>query len=291
MKSPYRRPHAPLAIRIAACGMCTLLALTNVQVRLFAEQRDGASYGHSMPEKPPDVRGLRFVTPTHGHTEINRDVNVALEVGTHEDLRYTAQASAAGAERAGQAQDQAAAAAKKNRQLPWLTIVSPNQGDSLEGPTVDLTLNISTRARERTLQVTLNGKSITDEFRPAGPCQSLSCTVVARVRRSDGLRRGTNRLQARIDGPRGRHDVEKVIFHWQRDVAEPEPEPPFQLTSSIGFTTVAPGGQSSSQPWIQLYSNALAGGTVGYPKASETTCSTLYQVIVLDRATLAELSY
>ena len=69
------------------------------------------------------------------------------------------------------------------------------------------------------------------------------------------------------------------------------PPPPFQLTSSISFTTLAPGGQESGTPWIQLYSNALHGGTITYPTASQATCTTTYQVLVIDRQTLAEKSY
>lgn len=69
------------------------------------------------------------------------------------------------------------------------------------------------------------------------------------------------------------------------------PTAPFQLTSSISFTTLAPGGQASGAPWIQLYSNALRGGTITYPTASQATCTTTYQVLVIDRQTLAEKSY
>jgi hypothetical protein len=176
---------------------------------------------------------------------------------------------------------------------PLLTITAPQQSARLDGNSITITLQISRNAKEHSLAVRLNGTPIAKEFQPSGKCRSAICSRSATVNAEDGLRPGANVLRASIEGDNGRHDRDKIRFKWQTNGgvgATPAPEP-FQLTSAIGFTTLAPGGQASGSPWIQLASNALHGGTVSYPTPSQATCTTTYQVLVLNRQTLGETSY
>ena len=179
----------------------------------------------------------------------------------------------------------------KDKPVELIAIASPQSGSQLDGASVQIDLAIATRARDRSLVVTLNGERITDEFRPSGRCRDGICPQTAIVTRRDGLRKGQNRVLARIAGPSGDSDRARVSFTWEKGGDTDAPtEAPFQLAAAIGFTTLAPGGQAAGEPWIQLSSNAFRGGVVTYPM-SDTTCPTTYQVLVIDRKTLAQTSY
>ena len=185
----------------------------------------------------------------------------------------------------------AAERGEKDKPVQLIAITSPQSGSQLDGASVQLDLAIAARARDRSLVVTLNGERITDEFRPSGGCRDGICPQTAIVTRRDGLRKGQNRVLARIAGPSGDSDRARVSFTWEKGGDTDAPtEAPFQLAAAIGFTTLAPGGQAAGAPWIQLSSNAFRGGVVTYP-TSDTTCTTTYQVLVIDRQTLAETSY
>jgi hypothetical protein len=180
----------------------------------------------------------------------------------------------------------------KDKPVQLIAITSPQSGSQLDGASVRIDLAIATRASDRSLVVILNGERITDEFHPSGRCRDGICPQTAMVKRRVGLRKGLNRVVARIGGPSGQSDQARVSFSWEKDGDTEAPtEAPFQLAPAIGFTTLAPGGQAAGAPWIQMSSNGFRGGVVTYPKASDTTCTTTYQVLVIDRQTLAETSY
>lgn len=172
-----------------------------------------------------------------------------------------------------------------------LAITAPQRGETLNGNGVTINLQIARTVREGSLSVQLNGKPITNDFRPSGDCTSASCPFSATVNTEDGLRKGVDVVRASVEGQGGSRDREKVGFKWQGNGTVTLTEAPFELSSAIGFTTLAPGGQASGTAWIQLYSNALRGGTASYPTASQSTCTTTYQVLVLDRQNVGEASY
>jgi hypothetical protein len=186
---------------------------------------------------------------------------------------------------------------ERERNRPLITITSPRRDARLSGQSISVELRISQQGEKHSLQVWLNRVPITGIFHQTGECSQAFCSFSGTVQDGDALRQGRNALLATVE-PRDRHhdreshrDHERVVFEWQGNSSGVGATPaPFYPPPAVGFTTLAPGGQQSGA-WIQLSSNALHGGTETYPSSSETTCASTYQVLVLDRQTLAEISY
>ena len=191
--------------------------------------------------------------------------------------------------------------AKFSKSPSLVSVVSPTEGDTIQGKSVAIILEISTKANRRSIAVSLNGKDVTSSFRDAGPCLGVrTCTATGAFSLKDGLKDGMNRLVVSAKETKAyavkdwnsRSETKRLEFNWKAstdlDLTDPAA---LQLTPSVAFTTVAPGGQKPGQPWIQIYSNALNGGTRTFPQSTDTTCATNYQVLQLDRKTLKEISY
>ena len=138
--------------------------------------------------------------------------------------------------------------------------------------------------------MTLNGERITDEFRPSGGCRDGICPQTAIMTRRDGSERAriaswlaSPGHPATATGPESRSRGKKAETLTRRQKRR--------------FNSRR---RSASQPWRLGSSrwravdstvvDAFRGGVVTYP-TSDTTCTTTYQVLVIDPQTLAETSY
>ena len=182
--------------------------------------------------------------------------------------------------------------AASRKRPPLLTVVSPKPDDKFVSAKLAMTLQFSREAYRRSLLVKLNGKDITSLFQPRGACGVLGCTESAALTLKAGLKSGKNKVRLRIDSklPWAPPDLQDFTFDWKP--SSPNlgvTDAAIALAPSLAFTTVSNGGQYDKNPWFQIYSNALNGGTISYP--SESPCTGVYQIVAINRQTLAEDSY
>lgn len=183
---------------------------------------------------------------------------------------------------------------------PLITMESPTSGTTFESNAIAIVLNVSSKTSRRTVSVRLNGRNVSGAFHDSGSCLGQrSCDAVASFSLKHGLKSGVNRLVVRAEAIKSgwdrtpRREETKVHFSWKpsKDIDLTDPTA-MQLTPTVAFTTLAPGGQvNNGDPWFQIYSNALNGGTRTFPLTTDRTCTTPYQVVVLDRQKLSERSY
>jgi hypothetical protein len=180
-----------------------------------------------------------------------------------------------------------------------ITILSPTKSSTFQGKSVAVILDVSSRTNRRAVDVTLNGRNVSGAFHDAGHCLAQgSCKAVATFSLRDGLKSGDNQVVVRAEQIKSGRDGEprreesRAEFSWNpsKDIDLTDSSA-MQLTPSVAFSTLHPGGQPSGASLFQIFSNALNGGTQGYPLATDQTCTTAYQVIVLDRKKLTEKSY
>lgn len=189
------------------------------------------------------------------------------------------------------------AAAQSADSMAWkrprlLTVVSPRPQDSFVSDRLAMTLRISRSAYRRSLLIKLNGKDVTPLFQSTGSCDDANCTESARLTLRAGLRTGKNKVRIRIDSRRPWviPDLQDFEFNWQpSSPSSGLTDSAISLSPALAFTTVSNGGQYGTNPWFQIYSNALNGGTMSYP--SETPCTGVYQIVTLNRQTLQQDSY
>lgn len=179
---------------------------------------------------------------------------------------------------------------KEKKDKPLVKIVSPGDGDTLQGKTVAIVLQVSDKTDRDTLSVKLNGINITRRFR------SADNTEFAIVNTKHGLQNGFNYLevQAQAKHRRDRNSEYVVLdadFTWIQGGGLLEEEATgMQVTPSVSFTTTSPGGRSGTNTWFEIYSNALKGGTATFPNSSDS-CSSTYQVVQIDSSKLTETSF
>ncbi len=180
----------------------------------------------------------------------------------------------------------AGAAMPANAAQPPISILSPIAGESVTTASVSVSVRVRPALSEDPLQATLNGKDVSSLFLRGGNCRLGGCLYTATLFPQDGLLSGRNTLRVQVDSPRGHNHPWRTSFDWW-----PEGQPPMGSASSylpaaVGIRTVTPGGGS---PWIGIFSNQGAGSTTKYPET--TSCTTTYQVLALNRRTLAFESY
>ncbi|MBV9678113.1 MAG: hypothetical protein JO185_17375 [Acidobacteriaceae bacterium] len=173
-----------------------------------------------------------------------------------------------------------------------LSLVSPQPDDHFVSARMAITLQISRYAYRDSLSVKLNGKEVTPLVGFNRNCTADGCTETAPLTLKAGLQPGENTVQIRIDSqsPWFPSESKEFSFNWK----PPSPnlglaDSAIALAPALGFTTVSTGGQYGSNPWFQIYSNALNGGTMSYP--AESPCTGVYQIVAINRQTLQEDSY
>lgn len=180
-----------------------------------------------------------------------------------------------------------------------VTIVFPRKNKEVQRRAVDIVLEIESNVDRDSLSLSLNGKNITNRLRGLTGCRAgVRCIATATVSERTGLLAGSNHLQVEAAAWHdGNSDPEIFTrdFLWRCHDCQADglgaSETPMQLTPSVAFTTVSPGGQPAGDSWFDILSNATNGGNTVYPSSSDTACTTRYQVVVLDRKNLTETSY
>ena len=169
-----------------------------------------------------------------------------------------------------------------------MSIESPEAGARLTSVAVDISIDVARGTTPDTFRVTLDGVDITKRFQ-TGECRNSGCIESAQITAADGLYPGTHRLRASIKAHGHGQDTRREQFVWAKSQFG---TPLTEMSPTYGFTTVTSGGSSDpSKPWISIYSNALRGGTVTFPSSSDTPCTTVYQILLLDRRSLTEEGY
>src|SRR5579862_3416490 len=173
-----------------------------------------------------------------------------------------------------------------------ITIRSPREGQVITSSPLKVSVTLGRKLDRKTLRVVFNGKDVTSRFTNHHEDDGdgkASATLTS----SDGLRKGENRLRVHAHSADG-HTMERVRFYYSAGLQVGQNRPSW-LPPSIGLS-LNPGG---AQPWVTLTTGWPAGmqdsidptkyqvpyRDTTFPTASDTPCTTLYQVVVLNRAT------
>lgn len=174
---------------------------------------------------------------------------------------------------------------------PLLVVTGPKRGTSLSGVTVRVSAQISPRATESTFRATLNGKDITARFSRNCAGNPITCTESAALSKVDGLVEGRNVVRMRVRELGSEYSHVRTAFTWSL-LGDPAATPAVSLAQpDFNFTTLTPGGhQGGSQPWFQISTNSLSGGSPRTFPSSPISCSnSVYLLVEVDRRTLQEV--
>lgn len=172
----------------------------------------------------------------------------------------------------------------KNITKSAVTILSPRPGEKVLGD-LKISLNLSAQTNPSTLRLLLNGEDITGLF--SGQLGSSmgceGCMESITIHRGSGLRNGKNTLTVSAKEKEAGEEshFQKVRFDWAPEGLVGEPVNTYTPPPAVTFITSNPGGGS---PWIQVGANQ-------YPDSTDTPCSSIFQVIVLDRSQLTKKDY
>lgn len=178
-----------------------------------------------------------------------------------------------------------------------MTIQSPKFGDSLHGESVEVVLNLEPSVDVQSLMVLLNGQDVSSRFstlKAHGRTTAASASLLP----ADGLRSGSNNLFASVKaGSRGLVAA-SADFAFQQGVGATEGAlQSHWLPPALGLK-LNPGG---AQPWVALTTGTPANlqdsidqtvystpypDTI-FPLATDTPCTTQYQIVLLNRQTPA----
>jgi hypothetical protein len=177
-----------------------------------------------------------------------------------------------------------------------LRIVEPKTGKLIAGKiTVKAEVSVGDGIRPESLRITLNGKNITRHAQKEN-CGPYACRWTMELSKADRLLSGQNRL---IAAGRGRDNSIKLAtsrFDYSAGLGSGESLPNY-LPPSVGLS-VNPGG---AQPWVTMTTGTPANlqdnldptqyslpyRDTTFPKASDTPCTSPYQIVLLNRRTPA----
>ncbi|MGD0125139.1 MAG: hypothetical protein ABSF46_07275 [Terriglobia bacterium] len=176
--------------------------------------------------------------------------------------------------------------------LQPVTILKPKAGEIISDRlNVQAVVRMDNKVNPKTLRVTLNGTTLTGHATEES-CGSVVCRWIMELTPADGLRSGQNRLVAFASGTRGGVDIAQADFAYHYGLQSGQDKPQW-LAPSIGLS-LNPGG---AQPWVTLTTGwpantqdtldptqySLPYRDTTFPKASDTPCTSRYQVVVLNR--------
>ncbi|MGA7559847.1 MAG: hypothetical protein WBW12_13075, partial [Terriglobales bacterium] len=171
-------------------------------------------------------------------------------------------------------------------------IVTPYLGEGVSDmTTVKAVLRVGAGILPDSLRVKLNGKNVTSHFQ-WGECEKNACKWTAELTKANHLLTGQNQLIALARNSRRNIELARVTFSYTPGVTSGAT---YYTPAAVGISLNAGG----AQPWVSLTTGTpanlqdnLNGDGVQFPyrdatfpAATDTPCTSRYQVVVLNRQT------
>ncbi|MGA9738714.1 MAG: hypothetical protein WBQ35_22255, partial [Candidatus Sulfotelmatobacter sp.] len=171
-------------------------------------------------------------------------------------------------------------------------IVKPHLGEGVsDTTTVKAVLRVGDGILPESLRVKLNGKNVTSHFQ-RGECEKNACKWTADLTKANRLLTGQNQLIALARNSRRNIELARVTFSYSPGVTSGAS---YYTPDAVGISLTAGG----AQPWVSvttgtpanLQDNLNVDGVqfpyrdATFPAATDTPCTSRYQVVVLNRQT------
>jgi len=179
-----------------------------------------------------------------------------------------------------------------NKRSDALQIVEPKYGNIItDKTTVKAVVRVGDGIRPKSLRITLNGTNVTRHAQEEN-CAHDACQWTVELSKRDRLLSGANQLVAFARGSDNSIKIERAEFFYDYGLGAEQNKPQWEAPS-LGLS-LNPGG---AQPWVTLTTGwpanmqdnldptqySLPYRDMTFPMANDTPCTTLYQVVVLNR--------
>jgi len=169
-------------------------------------------------------------------------------------------------------------------------IVQPAFGETMSGTnTVQAVLRVGIGIRPESLRITLNGKDVTRRAH-RDECQRNACKWSVELTKWTRLRAGQNQLKVTARDSKNSIHLARARFDYQEGLGA---APTSYLPPSVGLSLKSGG----AQPWVSLTTGtpaslqdnldptqySLPSPDTTFPTASQSACTSRYQVVVLNR--------